>query len=143
MKKILLTIVLSAVATMSFASEGWLTDFAEAQKLSKEKNLPIVIDFTGSDWCGWCIKLDKEVFKKKEFKAWAKKNVILFMADFPSRKKISSKEKRQNSKLAKKYKVRGYPTILVIDAEGTVLGKTGYQAGGPKKYIKHLEKFIK
>ncbi len=120
----------------------WLTDFEKAKKLAKEKNLPILIDFSGSDWCGWCIKLEEEVFDKDQFKAWAKENVILFMADFPRRKAQSEKIKKQNQKLAQQYGVRGFPTVLILDKDAKKIGQTGYKAGGAIKYIEHLKEII-
>ena len=102
----------------------------------------ILADFSGSDWCGWCIKLDKEVFSKKPFQEYAKKNVVLFLADFPSRKELPAKVKEQNEKLAKQYGVRGFPTVLLLDATGKILGRTGYQRGGPEAYVEHVQKLI-
>ncbi len=132
----------SKTTTVKEDSGLWLTDFEKAKKLAKEKNLPIVIDFSGSDWCGWCIKLEEEVFSKDEFKKWAKKNVILFLADFPQAIEQTEKVKKQNNDLAKNYKVQGFPTVVVLDKTGKLIDKTGYQAGGAKKYIEHLEKII-
>ncbi|MBL7077030.1 MAG: thioredoxin family protein [Kiritimatiellae bacterium] len=131
------------------ASEGgaeghsaWLTDFEAAKKLAAERKVPILADFSGSDWCGWCIKLDKEVFSKKPFQDYAKKNVVLFLADFPSRKQLPAKVTKQNEKLAETYGIRGFPTVLLLDAKGKELGRTGYQAGGPKAYVKHVEDLL-
>ncbi|MFC1498771.1 thioredoxin family protein, partial [Verrucomicrobiota bacterium] len=91
MKRIMIGLVMaSLMLTGVYAEEehsGWLTDFEQARKLAKEKKLPILADFAGSDWCGWCIKLDKEVFTKEEFKKYAKDNLVLFLADFPNKKK--------------------------------------------------------
>ncbi len=119
-----------------------MTDFEAAKKLAAEKNLPVLADFSGSDWCGWCIKLDKEVFSKKPFKEYAKQNAVLFLADFPSRKKQAATLKKQNEKLAETYSVRGFPTVLLLDAKGKVLGRTGYKAGGPKVYIEHIRELL-
>jgi protein disulfide-isomerase len=121
----------------------WLTDFAAAKKMALEKNIPILIDFSGSDWCGWCVKLDKEVFGEKSFKDYAAKELVLFMADYPRAKPQTEAVKAQNQELMKKFGVRGFPTILLIDAEGKELGRTGYQAGGPDKYVEHLKELLK
>jgi protein disulfide-isomerase len=143
MRRITLSILmLICCSAIAWASEGWGTDFAKAKALSAKNNLPILIDFTGSDWCGWCIKLDKEVFSKKEFKAYAAKNLNLFMADFPNSKKQSAAEKKQNKELAEKYGIKGYPTILLVDKKGTELARTGYKAGGPEAYVKHLQDLL-
>ena len=121
----------------------WTTDFAAAKKAAAEKNLPILADFSGSDWCGWCIRLDKEVFSKKEFKDYAKKDLVLFLADFPSKKAQPEALKKQNKALSEKYGVRGFPTVLLLDAKGKVLAKTGYRKGGPAAYVKHIEGLLK
>jgi protein disulfide-isomerase len=97
---------------------GWLTDFEQAKKIASEKKLPILADFSGSDWCGWCMKLDKEVFSKPEFQKYAKDNLILFMADFPRAKSQTDKVKKQNRELAEKYGIRGFPTVLLLDSKG-------------------------
>ncbi len=143
-------VALTMVATVGCAAPegdadghaGWLTDFDAAKKLAAERKVPILADFSGSDWCGWCIKLDKEVFSKKAFQDYATKNVVLFLADFPSRKQLPAKVTKQNEKLAETYKVRGFPTVLLLDNKGKVLGRTGYQAGGPEAYIKHVKGMI-
>ena len=121
---------------------GWTTDFEAAKKLAATRNVPILADFSGSDWCGWCIKLDREVFSKPTFQAYASTNVVLFLADFPSHKELPAAVKAQNEKLAEEYGVRGFPTVLLLDATGKVLGRTGYQAGGPEAYVKHLKQLL-
>ena len=118
----------------------WLTDFEAARKLAEEKKLPILADFSGSDWCGWCIKLHNEVFSQNEFKKYAKDNFVLLLVDFPSRKEQSEAEKKKNQALAQKYGVQGFPTVLLLDAKGKVIGRTGYQRGGPSAYVDHLKK---
>ena len=124
------------------ADTDWGTDFEEAKAQAKESGKPILVNFTGSDWCGWCIKLHKEVFSKDAFKSYAKDNLILFEADFPRSKKLDEAVKLQNEKLAEKHEIRGFPTVLLLDAEGEVLAKTGYQRGGAKKYVEHLKELI-
>ena len=143
MKRILLiALVTAAVAGFANAGEGWTTDFEAAKKAAAENGKPILADFSGSDWCGWCIKLDKEVFSKSEFKDFAKDNVVLFLADFPARKEQAEDEAKQNKALAEKYGVRGFPTVLLLDAEGNVKATTGYQRGGADKYVEHLKELI-
>ena len=142
MKKLLLTLCAAFLAATAFAADDWGTDFEKAQKEAAAKKLPIMMDFTGSDWCGWCIKLDKEVFSKKQFKTYAKKNLVLFKADFPKGKKLSKKVEAQNRELAQKYNVSGYPTIILVKADGTVIGKTGYREGGAEKYVEHIKEIL-
>ncbi len=124
------------------AGDDWLTDFDKAKAQAKELNRPILVDFSGSDWCGWCIKLDKEVFSKQEFKDYAKENLVLLLLDFPRKKALPEAEKKANDGLSTKYKVRGFPTVLLLDAEGKELARTGYMPGGPQAYIKHLKDLL-
>ena len=132
-----------AFGASAFAGEGWLTDFEKAKAMAKEKNRHILIDFSGSDWCGWCIKLDKEVFQQKAFKDYAKDNLVLMLADFPRDKsKQSDAVKKQNEKLAKEFGVSGFPTVFLLGPDGSIVGKTGYQAGGPDAYIEHIKTII-
>jgi protein disulfide-isomerase len=124
------------------AESGWLTDFNAAKKAAAERKVPILADFSGSDWCGWCIKLDKEVFSQKAFKDYAKDNLVLFLADFPRKKTLPAEMKKQNEDLAGKYGIEGFPTVLLLDAEGKVLQTTGYRQGGAEAYVKHLKELI-
>ncbi len=131
-----------ALAATSFAGE-WLTDYNQALKMSKQTGKPILADFTGSDWCGWCIRLKKEVFTKPEFAAWAKQNVILLELDYPRRTPQSAGIKNQNENLARKYEIQGYPTILFLGSKGQVLGQYGYDQGGPKVWTTNASKMLK
>ena len=141
-----LVVGLFAVAGVARAEDKlWQTDFAAAKAKAKAENKLLLVDFTGSDWCGWCMKLVAEVFSKDAFKTEAPKKFVLVELDYPSpakKKKQSAELKKQNEDLAKQYKIQGYPTILLMDAEGKVVAKTGYQPGGPEKYVKHLVKFV-
>jgi len=123
-------------------SKGWLDNFELAKKEAAAFKQPIFAFFTGSDWCGWCMKLRSEALDTKEFEKFAADNLILFEADFPRDKKISGQVKKQNAELAAKYGVRGYPTVFLLDAEGSELGKTGYQEGGAEAYVKHLKELL-
>ena len=126
---------LRLLAAESAAEGGWLVDYKQAQALSKETGKPILADFTGSDWCGWCIRLKKEVFDTDEFKKWAAANVILLELDFPHEKKQSPEIKKQNEALSDKYDIQGFPTILFLDHTGKKLADSGYIEGGPAKWI--------
>lgn len=125
------------------AKPGWLTDFKQAQQQAKSDKKLMLVDFTGSDWCGWCIKLDKEVFAKPEFQEYASKNLVLMEVDFPRGKQLSSTEKAQNEQLAQQYGIQGFPTIIVLNGEGKVVGELGYTPGGPAAFIAELEKLRK
>jgi len=125
------------------AKPGWLTNLDQAQKESQSKNRLLLMDFTGSDWCGWCIMLDKEVFSKQEFKDYANKNLILLELDFPRKKPMPPETVAQNERLLMKYGIQGFPTVVVFDSSGKPLGALGYQAGGPQVFIAQLEKLRK
>jgi len=129
-------------APVKAASKVWLTDFEEAKKVAAKEDKAILIDFTGSDWCGWCIKLKKEVFSHDEFVKAASKDFVLVELDFPKKNNQSEEEKAANKALVKKYGVQGFPTIILADAEGTKFGQTGYREGGPGPYLKHLKKLL-
>lgn len=121
----------------------WETDYEVAKKRAKDENKMILADFTGTDWCGWCIKLKKEVFDQPEFKEYAKKHLVMLELDFPRKKKLPAKEKEQNAKLAQEFAVEGYPTILLMNSRGKEKGRTGYVEGGPAKYVEHLKELLK
>jgi thioredoxin-related protein len=129
--------------TAAAAKPGWLTSFEQAQKEAQSKNRLLLMDFTGSDWCGWCIMLDKEVFSKPEFKEYASKNLVLLELDFPRRKQMPAETTAQNERLLMKYRIQGFPTVVVFDSSGKPLGALGYQAGGPQAFIAELEKLRK
>ena len=125
------------------AKAGWLTSLEQAQKEAQANNKLLLMDFTGSDWCGWCIMLDKEVFSKQEFKDYASKNLVLLELDFPKRKQMPPETTAQNERLLMKYGIQGFPTVVVFDSTGKPLGALGYQAGGPQAFIAQLEKLRK
>lgn len=123
----------------AFAAAGWDDDYEKALAKAKAEKKMVLLDFTGSDWCGWCMKLDKEVFSKKEFKDYAKENLVLVEVDFPQAKRLTKKVKEQNDKLQAEFKVQGYPTIIVLNPEGKKVGELGYQEGGPAPFIAKLD----
>ena len=132
-----------ALLQATAAELNWLTDLPKAQAKATTENKLVMLDFTGSDWCGWCIKLNKEVFSKPEFAEYAGKNLVLVEVDFPRGKKQSEELKKANTALQEKYKVEGYPTIVVLSSEGKKVGELGYQPGGPKAFIAELDKLKK
>lgn len=124
------------------AGATWLIDYNQALAQAKDRNLPVLINFSGSDWCGWCIKLMDEVFSKPEFMSYAKDNLVLLNLDFPRKTKLPADQAKANEELAGKYGIQGFPTVILLDANGTQIGQTGYQPGGPEKYITHLKQLI-
>lgn len=123
---------------------GWTHDYEAAKKQAKEQNKPILINFTGTDWCGWCIRIEKEVFSQEAFKAYAKEHLILMEVDFPKKKKLPAEVVAQNEKLDKEFKIEGYPTIFLIDSDGKKLSEDiGYREGGAEAYVSHLKELLK
>jgi protein disulfide-isomerase len=120
----------------------WTENLKEAIAASKKTGKPILANFTGSDWCGWCIRLDKEVFSTPEFAAWAQKNVVLLTVDYPNNKPQSKEIKEQNEKLGEQFKIEGYPTIVFMTAEGKEIGRSGYRKGGPEAWTGHADKIL-
>ena len=113
----------------------WTQDFAAAKARAKAEKKDLLVDFTGSDWCGWCIKLDNEVFSKEAFQTGAPKHFVLVKPDYPRDQSIlTEKVVKQNEKLQATYSIQGFPTILLMDHEGRVYGQAGYQEGGPDPY---------
>jgi len=152
MKKILLIAFLT-LTSMSIQAQDeltWHTDMSKATDVSIKENKPMFLFFTGSDWCGWCIRLQKEVFKTPEFIKWAKENVVLVELDFPRKNEQTDAVKMQNAQLQQQLQVRGYPTVWFVSAAKTAeakvnltaLGSTGYVAGGPKVWIDGANQII-
>ncbi len=137
-------VALAAVAGLVRAEEKeslWQTGFAAAKAKAKAEKKLLLVNFTGSDWCVWCKKLKAEVFDKEGFKTEAPKQFVLVELDFPRRKKLSKELQKQNRELGSRYKVHVYPTVLLMDAEGKVVARTGYSPGGPEKYVRQLAEF--
>lgn len=123
--------------------EGWTSDFKAAKMKAAEEKKSLLIDFTGSDWCGWCIKLNKEVFDHAPFKDGVKDKFVLVELDFPrDTSKVTEEVMAQNQELKSEYSVRGFPTILLTDEEGKPFASTGYQKGGPEAYVTHLNELL-
>ncbi len=140
---VLMTLALLSLGSLHAAEATWLTNYDQAIKQAAAEKKPLLMDFTGSDWCGWCIRLDKEVFSQPEFVDYANQNLVLLKLDFPRKKEQSKAEKEQNENLAKKYEIEGFPTIVVLDSTGKQLGQLGYEKGGAKSWIASLEKVTK
>ncbi len=125
------------------AADGtWLTDYNKALEQAKAENKAVLLDFTGSDWCGWCIKMVKETLSQKEFTDYAAKNLVLVEVDFPRKKEQSEEVKKQNAELQTKFDAKGFPTFVIVDKDGKELGRQrGYLAGGPAAFIAKLDGF--
>lgn len=117
----------------------WETGMKKALERAKREKKNILVNFTGSDWCGWCVRLEKEVFSTPAFKKYAAEDLILLKIDFPRNKWQTPAEKNANNALAKRYAVRGFPTILLLNDRGDVIARTGYRRGGASAYVPHLK----
>jgi protein disulfide-isomerase len=126
------------------AESDWLTDYKKAQQEAKASHKILLLDFTGSDWCGWCKKFDREVLSQPQFKDYARDNLVVVELDFPRAKPQSAELKKQNQELAQRFEVLGFPTIVVLNSDGQKLGQfDGYFTGGPEAFIAQLEKLRK
>ncbi len=127
-------------------SQNWKTDFSQATTEAIAQNKPIILVFSGSDWCAPCIKLDKTIWQSEVFKKYASTNYILQRADFPKKKQNQLPEelKKQNQSLAEKYNQEGiFPLVVVLDGKGKVLGKESYKNVTPEEYVDTLNSFLK
>ncbi|MEM0896329.1 MAG: thioredoxin family protein [Verrucomicrobiota bacterium] len=122
---------------------GWFTDYAAAKAKANELNRPLLINFTGSDWCHACVELERNVFTKSDFKKFAAENVVLLKIDFPARKKQSEALQSQNAALERAYRIQGFPTVVLADEQGREKGRVlGLRPGGASGYVSHLKKML-
>lgn len=127
------------LATLHGQAE-WGTDYAKALAAAEKSGRPILVNFTGSDWCGFCIRLKDEVLTKPEFTAWAADKLVLLELDFPRNKEQSAAEREQNAELKKKYAVRGYPTLVVLGADGQEIDRfVGYAPGSSAAHLQKIK----
>jgi thioredoxin-related protein len=126
------------------ADSGWVTDYKKAQQEAKASNKFLLLDFTGSDWCGWCKKFDREVLLQPQFKDFARDNLVVVELDFPRAKPQSPELRKQNRELAQQYDIVGFPTIVVLSADGQKLWRyDGYFPDGPAAFVAQLQKLRK
>jgi thioredoxin-related protein len=138
-----LACLFAVFSTVRAEESIWTTDFEAAKAKAKEEKKLLFVYFTGSDWCTWCKRLDKEVFDEEKFKTETQKSYIMVELDYPHNKKLPLALETQNHMLQDHYKIHGWPTIIITDTEGKPIARTGYRAGGPEKYLEHLDEFAK
>lgn len=142
MKKMLCSamamLILCLCGLSLMAADKKIISIEQAQENAKGTNRDILVDFGGSDWCGWCIKLDKEVFSTDTWKKEGNKKYVLVILDFPRQKEQSKAQKEYNKNIQQTYGVNGFPTVFLLDSNGKPYARTGYQEGGPEKYLNHL-----
>ncbi len=126
------------VATAGEAGPAWSTEYAAAIKTGR----PVLLNFTGSDWCVWCHRLRDEIFQTAFFTQYATESLALVELDFPRTKSLTPELKKQNEGLARKYGVDSYPTIILLGADGRELVRLGYMQGGPKTFVRELKRRI-
>jgi len=136
---LLIAVGLTLISITASAESSWVTDYKKAQEDAKAGKKLMLLEFTGSDWCGWCMKLDKEVFSTPEFQNYASRNLILVKLDFPRRRPQTEALKKQNEQLAQKYGIQGFPTIIVLNGQGEKVGELGYMERGPSPFLAKLE----
>jgi thiol-disulfide isomerase/thioredoxin len=142
MKKILLALFVTALSL--HASDIWLTNYDAALKQAAADKKPLLIEFTGSDWCPPCKALTANVFEKPAFEDFAKANVVLVKFDFPRRKEQEEALKTANQAMAKKYQVQGFPTIILVSSSGAEIArKVGYDGETPDRMIEWIKQNAK
>ncbi len=142
--KRLIPYLICAFCVTSLQAQDWLTDLNAAKTIAAKSEKEILLVFSGSDWCAPCMKLEKEIWDTSIFQEYAKEHYILVKADFPRKKanKLSDYQQTKNNDLAGKYNSQGYfPLVLLMSADGKIMGKTGYKSLEPTAYIELLESF--
>ena len=133
-----LTLLVSHLATAA-TPDGWTSDLAKAKAEAAATQKDLLLDFTGSDWCTWCIRLRKEVFDTDVFRLSAPKQFVLVELDFPQDASLISPEvRKQNESMQALFGIKGFPTIYLTDASGKPYARTGYEKGGGEAYMQHL-----
>ncbi len=144
-KSILLIVIITISLAFAFPvfaeypPQGWNDSITEGIAQAEREGKMLLLDFTGSDWCVWCSKLESEVWTTPEFESWSRENLVKVFLDFPQTISLSDEQKLQNQLLQQYFGVKGYPTIFLLDSNLTPLLQTGYHEGGPGEYIRHLQ----
>jgi len=121
--KVLLTLLSATLLSLSASGAEWLADYPGALAKAKASGKPVLLDFTGSDWCPYCIELKKNSLSTAEFESFAEQNLILVEVDFPRRKKIAAEQLKANEALARRFGIEGFPTLVLVSAEGKSMGQ--------------------
>lgn len=125
-------------ATALYAEDTWQTNYEVATKMAKEQNKPLLILFTGSDWCSWCQRLEKEVLQSEPFEDKITKSFVCLKIDFPIKRQQASDQFKQNQDLKAKYMVQGFPTIILLTPKLDFIGTVGYETVGGGAYAEKL-----
>jgi protein disulfide-isomerase len=146
-RTIMFLFVLLLSSTFGYTAQGrgginWYTNYDQAVKVAQSSNKPVVLLFTGSDWCSWCQKLEEEVFNTPEFANAVDNRFVFVKIDFPMHSTLPPEISAQNKRLQKQFPVAGYPTVIVLDSHLKQLGTTGYRPGGGKAYADYLFQLV-
>ena len=136
--------VLTLLICSSLFSQNWEISYDLSVTRAKEENKKLLVVFQGSDWCGPCIKLSKEIWSTEFFVDYSDKSYVMLQVDFPRRKKnsLSESQQEQNAVLAEKFNPRGYfPFVVVLNSSGKLIGEIGYENTTPQKFIEIIESF--
>ena len=143
LRKRLSLIFIMCLMSFSFILLGdeslWITDFDQGLKIAAEKQLPVLLSFTGSDWCVYCKKLEEEVFSKSEFKDFVKDKFVLIKIDFPRKNPLPADVMKKHHQLAQKYKIKEFPAVIFLTKDEVFILKSGYREGGTVSYINFLK----
>lgn len=133
---------LLSILSYPCSAQEWESSYSSAQEISKAGGKPLLLVFSGSDWCIPCMKLERNIWESEAFKSYAKENLILYRADFPQKKKnkLTDELTNSNQELAEKYNTNGYfPLVVLLDFKGKILGQLGYEKIGPERYIEKIK----
>ena len=137
--KSLLLAMTAALCVDSAVALNWTTDFQAAKATARDQDKAMFVFFTGSDWCGWCKKLDREILSTTDFAMFATPNLVLVKVDFPRYAPLPLVQAAANDKLAAELNIQGYPTVVIFGKDGREVARLGYQEGGPGPFINRLK----
>ena len=136
--------VLAVNGAHSQGSVPWMTNYDSAAKKAAAENKPMMLFFTGSDWCGWCKKMDSEILETAGFAQTAGSKFVFVKLDFPMRSgSVSADEAQQNATLKEKFGVTGFPTVVLLSSDGTFIAQTGYRSISGAEYGNYLNELVK
>lgn len=142
MRFAVLILFLAGCVLSARADSLWTEDYAAALARAKSEQRFVLLNFSGSDWCGWCKKMDEEIFKRTAFKNFARANLVCVLLDYPTGKTQRPEIRRQNEKLESAFRIEGFPTIILLDPDGKPIARTGYRRGGAESYVTHLKSLL-
>lgn len=141
-KKILILLFASLLILPVFAEINWHDNIEDALERAKKHDKHVFVFFTGSDWCSWCHRLHDEVFDHTEFQDYVKKNMEMVMLDYPRSIKQDKATEEYNQEQARKYGIKGFPSVIILEKNGETAMQLGYQEGGPVKYVEYIESVL-